>query len=57
VSWSFSGKSATAVFRASATGTATVTASFDATCAPRDTTPCTVPPGEFHNLTVTVVPD
>jgi hypothetical protein len=56
VSWSYSGKTATAVFRASGTGTATVTASFDATCAPSDTTPCTVPPGEFHDLTVTVVP-
>jgi len=56
VSWKFSGRSATAVFRASGTGTATVIATFDATCAPSDTTPCTVPPGEFHDLTVTVVP-
>jgi hypothetical protein len=56
VSWKSSGKTATAVFRASGAGTAAVTASFDATCAPSDTTPCTVPPGEFHDLTVTVVP-
>jgi hypothetical protein len=54
-SWGSSGKTATAVFGAAGTGTATVTASFDVRCAPSDTTPCTVPPEEFHNLTVTVV--
>jgi len=32
-----------------------VTATFDVTCAPGDETPCTVPPGEFHAVTVTVV--
>ena len=55
-SWRSSGKTATAVFSAAGVGTATVEASFDVRCAPSDTTPCTVPPEEFHNLTVTVVP-
>jgi PASTA domain len=55
-SWGSSGKTARAVFSAAGTGTATVTASFDVRCAPSDTTPCTVPPEEFHNLTVTVDP-
>jgi hypothetical protein len=55
LSWMSSGRTATALFRASDVGTATVTATFDVTCAPGDETPCTVPPGEFHDLTVTVV--
>jgi len=53
-SYGSSGKSATAVFDAVGTGTATVTAQFDVTCAPTDTTPCTVPPTAFQVLTVTV---
>ncbi len=56
LSWTRSDTSATAVFRAAAAGTVGLTATFNATCAPNDTTPCTVPPGEFHDITVTVVP-
>jgi len=51
-----SGKSATARFSARGAGTATVTAVFDNTCSPTDTTPCTIPPATFFTLTVTVVP-
>ncbi len=45
---------ATAVFDAVGDGETTVTAQFDARCAPTDTTPCTVPPARFEMLTVTV---
>jgi hypothetical protein len=55
ISYSPSGKTATADFHAVGTGTATVTVNFSVTCAPGDTTPCTVPPEEFFDLTVTVV--
>jgi hypothetical protein len=51
-----SGATATAVFNAVGTGTATVRAWFDVTCAPGDTTPCTVPPLTWETLTVTVNP-
>ena len=44
-SYGSSGKRARAVFRAVGPGSATVTAQFDVSCAPADTTPCTVPPG------------
>jgi hypothetical protein len=44
------------VFRAAGTGMATVVASFQVTCAPGDTTPCTVPPQANQTLTVTVDP-
>ncbi len=51
-----SGKTATATFSVVGAGTATVTAQFDVTCAPADTTPCTVPPEALQFLTVTVDP-
>jgi hypothetical protein len=51
-----SGRTATAVFNAVGTGAATVVAQFNVTCAPGDTTPCTVPPGAWETLTVTVSP-
>jgi hypothetical protein len=56
MNWNFSGKTATAMFRALSPGTTTVRTAFNVTCAPRDRTPWTVPPEEFHDLTVTVVP-
>jgi hypothetical protein len=53
-SYAPSGSTATAEFNAVGTGTATVVAQFDVTCAPADTTPCTVPPQALETLTVTV---
>ena len=50
------GRRATAEFHAVGSGVATIFAAFDVTCAPSNTTPCTVPPGAFQTLTVTVVP-
>ncbi len=56
VSYVPAGKTATAVFNAVGTGTTTIFASFNVTCAPGDTTPCTVPPGYFEALTLTIIP-
>jgi hypothetical protein len=56
VSYGLSGNRATAVFNAVGTGKATVVAQYDVTCAPAETTPCTVPPEAFETLTVTVDP-
>ncbi len=56
ISWRSSGKTATAVFRAAGIGMATVVTSFQVTCAPSETTPCTVPPQANQSLTVTVDP-
>jgi hypothetical protein len=53
--YGFSGKKATAVFTAVGVGTATATAFFDVSCAPANTTPCTVPPLATQAVTVTVV--
>jgi hypothetical protein len=44
------------VFRAASAGTATVTATFDVTCAPSNSTSCTVPPQANQTLTVIVGP-
>jgi PASTA domain len=55
-SYRSSGKAARAVFQAVGAGAANVMATFDVTCAPGNTTPCTVPPAAFQSLAVTVDP-
>jgi hypothetical protein len=54
VAYGHSATQAWAVFTAVGRGTATVVAQFDVTCGPDDSTPCTVPPGQWETLTVTV---
>jgi hypothetical protein len=54
LSYTPSGKTATAAFNAYAPGASVVTAQFNVSCAPADTTPCTVPPEAFETLKVTV---
>ncbi len=56
VSYVRSGSTATAVFSAVGTGTATVVAYFDVACAPADSSPCTVAPQASETLVVTVGP-